>query len=335
MDKLFDAVNGDTADRKRGKEYLTNITTNSNHLPFFVKIKDFFKNMKFLGARSKPPSQEGWLRTLNGIKRIFNNITTKYNIKTLSVRRLNQDPLENCFGCIRSNCACNPNPTAAQFTAALKTSVITNLINNNKNRNCLDDNNDLLSNFKVFLESKSCSNPSVCNATNIFNTVSVEGLDMPQSSGEMQACAYVCGFIVKNMPTNCSICISIMLADQNTEVCHSFTSFKEYDEYSNSLKYVQYNFCEIVESAANKINDYLKNNAYLNGVKLNLNKICEQISTDWLKGCEEHYDENRNRIMSSTIAICLKRFCVLKNQKFLEDASRKAMIRKINILKHS
>ncbi|KAF9417923.1 hypothetical protein HW555_005068, partial [Spodoptera exigua] len=32
MDKLFDAVNGDTPDRKRGKEFLTNMTSTSPHI---------------------------------------------------------------------------------------------------------------------------------------------------------------------------------------------------------------------------------------------------------------------------------------------------------------
>lgn len=132
LDKLFDAMNGDTPDRKRGKKYLTNMSSTSPHLDLFNEMRVFFTEMKFLGARSKPPSQDGWLRTMNAIERIFKCLK-KYYINTLCVRRLNQDPLENCFGCIRSNCGCNPNPTSVQFIAALKTSIITNLINNKKN----------------------------------------------------------------------------------------------------------------------------------------------------------------------------------------------------------
>lgn len=105
-----------------------------------------------MGARNISLSQEGWLRTIHAIEKLRININYKYIIQTLPVRRLNQDPLENCFGCIRSNCRSNPNPTSSQFVAMLKTSLITNLININKNRNCLDDNNDVLNNFKIFLE---------------------------------------------------------------------------------------------------------------------------------------------------------------------------------------
>lgn len=130
------------------------------------------------------------MRTLNAIKRVYNNLK-KYNLSTLSVRRLNQDPLENCFGCIRSNCGCNPNPTSVQFIAALKTSIITNIINNNKNRNCLDDNNELLNNFKVFLR-KGCGKTTFTEEQAISNENSsapylddisikgVEELDIPR-----------------------------------------------------------------------------------------------------------------------------------------------------------
>lgn len=37
MDKLFDAMNGDSPDLKRGKEYLTNMSSTSPHLKLFYK----------------------------------------------------------------------------------------------------------------------------------------------------------------------------------------------------------------------------------------------------------------------------------------------------------
>ena len=334
MDSLFDAVNGDTPDRKRGKEFLTNMTPTSPHLKIFSKMKLFFKEMKFVGARSKPPSQEGWLRSINAIEKIFKNLRNIYNISSLSVRRLNQDPLENCFGCIRSNCGCNPNPTSVQFIAALKTGILSNLLNNNKNRNCLDDNNDLLNNFKIFLEPKSVTNVNPSASSLVINVEGAENIDIFQCSGEMQACAYVCGFIFKNMAIECSICKSIMLADPNTEICHTFTAFKEYSDTRSSLNYVQYGFCEMVESAAKIINNYLKENSHKENIKINLLEACKNIKTDWLRRCEDHYSTNVEKIISSTIAICLKRFCKLKNQEFVEEASKKSMKKKINILKH-
>lgn len=48
-------------------------------------------------------------------------------MKSLETRRLQQDALENLFGCIRANCGCNMNPTAVQFVAGFKTAILSNL----------------------------------------------------------------------------------------------------------------------------------------------------------------------------------------------------------------
>lgn len=61
-----------------------------------------------------------------------------------------------------------------------------------------------------------------------------------------------------------------MLADQNTQVCHLFTLFKEYDDVKCSLNYIQYRFCKMVEKAANLVNNYLKDHSHTEKIKMNL-----------------------------------------------------------------
>lgn len=84
IDHLFDSLNGDTPDPKRGKKYLSNITRRSPHLQYYKKMKEFFKEMTFVGARTKPPSQDGFIKTLNAVKRLFTNLETICNVKSLS-----------------------------------------------------------------------------------------------------------------------------------------------------------------------------------------------------------------------------------------------------------
>ncbi|KAL4719436.1 hypothetical protein ACJJTC_011588 [Scirpophaga incertulas] len=104
---------------------------------------------------------------------------------------------------------------------------------------------------------------------------------IPQYSGEMQACAYVCGFIAKNIENDCLVCGQMFIADQNTEVCHIFTSFKENDEEKSTLKYIQPSFCSFVENAATNINNHLKENSHKDNIKVNLRKKCELLNYDW------------------------------------------------------
>ncbi|XP_052747040.1 uncharacterized protein LOC112046793 [Bicyclus anynana] len=122
MDNIFDSLNADTPDLKRGKRYFTNITKKSEHLQLFHDMKTLFQNICFIGVRCAPPSVNGWIRTIRAVERLWHNLQ-KLNINALATRRLNQDPLENLFGCIRGHCGSNPNPNVPQFIAGLKTSI--------------------------------------------------------------------------------------------------------------------------------------------------------------------------------------------------------------------
>lgn len=87
----------------------------------------------------------------------------------------------------------------------------------------------------------------------------------------------------------------------------------------------------MVEKAANLINNYLKDHSHTEKIKMNLyTLLTENLDKDWLKGCEEHYAVNIETIIKSTIAICLKRFCKIKNGRSVQ----KSWKRKINILKN-
>lgn len=105
--------------------------------------------MKYIGSRSNPPSQEGWIQTINAVERVFKNLL-KENITTLSTRRLNQDPLENFFGCVRYNSGSNDNPTISQFVAGVKTAIISNLKHTGRNKNCENDDSILNNNLSTF-----------------------------------------------------------------------------------------------------------------------------------------------------------------------------------------
>lgn len=116
--------------------------------------------------RCKPSAQEGFKWTLNAVECLFLNLERQYNIESLSTCRLNQDPLENYFACIRSNCGSNINPNTLQFVAALKTSMINNLLHSSKNKNCKDYNNVILNDLKYFLTQ---DNPKKRNKSSCWN----------------------------------------------------------------------------------------------------------------------------------------------------------------------
>lgn len=339
MDKLFDSVNAHTPDLRGGKPLSTNLQDNTPHLELFRHMREFFKNLKFLGCRRAPPSQEGWVWTLNGLERIWKNLKNKHkDIKSLATRRLQQDPLENLFGCIRGNCGANTKPTAGQFVAGLKTAVLSNL-SHIVIGNCENDENEVfISNYKTLLAPDvpdDSTEDSIEKDMQHQINYTYEDSVREDDSGEIQACAYVCGFITKKNPNKtCQFCKKIFISDEQLAE-HLFIDFKEYSEVKKSLIYATKELILCVERSATIVNNFLKNEAYKNNLKENVYNILKAtIDYSFLDNCEAHKQSNVTYLMKSTFLICIKRFCTLKNRNFAEESSRAALRRKMDILQH-
>jgi hypothetical protein len=79
----------------------------------------------------------------------------------LHTQNLNQDPLENIFGAIRSYCALNNNPTVGQFIDAQKTTISNGLAFRGLwGTNCEDDGTSLLDNLQSLLREPDTSLPN-------------------------------------------------------------------------------------------------------------------------------------------------------------------------------
>lgn len=53
MDKLFDVLNSDSADLRRGKPFSTNLGEKTQQIEFLKNMLLFFKNIHFVGTRAK------------------------------------------------------------------------------------------------------------------------------------------------------------------------------------------------------------------------------------------------------------------------------------------
>lgn len=343
MDQLFDTLNSDSADLRRGKPLATNIKESSPHHNFIREMKIFFKDLKFVGCKNTPPSQEGWIWTLNAIELLWKSLTQAHkSLKSLATRRLQQDPLENLFGCIRGNCGSNSNPTTVQFIAGLKTTLLSNLAHIASQKNCeYDDNQAIIDNFKLFLGDDKISQVDEnipIEATSELSLQWESKEPMPEKileeNGEIQACTYVCGFILKKYKNACEKCLKMLTTNDRTAM-HTFVQFKEFNDYKESLQYANKTFVDCIEFCSANINDYLKVNAHKNHLK---EKICNSLKAnanfDFLNDCLMHKEQNINFILNSVFHIVVKRFCTKTNRHFVQDASTLAFKKKINILKH-
>ncbi|KAJ8910305.1 hypothetical protein NQ315_003783 [Exocentrus adspersus] len=233
VDNLFDSLNGTGTLFSDGKQFRCSLSEVSPHLEFWSKLLPKIKNWKLIdfGTSKDCTKQyhfvEGWQLTIRSVIYIWNNLRQK-GLRYLSLRSLNQDPLENLFGQIRQHGISNSNPTCHQFVAALKTVVVNNLtVPLSKNQNCEDDNCTPLGDFCSFLLQQSAidsnsSGSDDCDLTDL-QCYSVEDNDN-------QGTTYVAGYILSKIKVpDCEICRR-HLYSPDVQQNHLFVTFKEYDD---------------------------------------------------------------------------------------------------------
>ncbi|XP_034239127.1 uncharacterized protein LOC117644050 [Thrips palmi] len=152
-DKLFDSFNG-SSPRGRGKALRVNLSENSPHWAFWKEAEERIKKWWFVNSKTVFSSHLGWLENISAVKDLWQDLKDDYQFEYLNLRRLNQDPLENLFSVIKSNGA--KVPTAVQFIAGLKTSIVTNLRNSGiRGANCEEDGGELLTDMNKLFEEAS------------------------------------------------------------------------------------------------------------------------------------------------------------------------------------
>lgn len=171
---------------------------------------------KELCTVARPPSQWGWITSINAILHIWNEVSQAGFIY-LQQRALNQDPLENLFGLIRSYCGANHNPTFPQFAAAFKTSIVNGLALKGLSENCQANDAAVLSDLRAFLVSKVKETES--NSTDeieIKDTCHdiLTEIESSVESGDVSvlSAAYVAGFIARKLLgiSSCDSCKTLL-----------------------------------------------------------------------------------------------------------------------------
>jgi len=152
MDQVFDSVNGSSVKPEKGKTLRCEITNSSAHVAFWNEAIGVFNSMRFVTKDGKltTPCIKNWVITLRSLIYIWGKLNK--NFKFLSLRNINQDPLECTFGAIRSHGVRNINPTTIQFVSSFKTLLINNFSSVKSIGNCeITDTDHVLDNLKQFL----------------------------------------------------------------------------------------------------------------------------------------------------------------------------------------
>ncbi|KAF2890652.1 hypothetical protein ILUMI_15521 [Ignelater luminosus] len=286
IDKLLDSLNGFGFDSS--KEFYRALSENSPHLAFWSNMlvqlsqwklitrdagKDVTKQYAFI---------EGWQITIRSIIDIWNRLKQE-GFKYLSLRSVNQDPLENLFGLVRQRGVRNTNPTCHQFIAALKTSVVNNLSNISTNDNCENDNCSPLSNLTSFLEG--CyDNPQNLDVIDYKEFV-------PESTSNIednQATAYVTGYLLhKIVIPDCDACKKTFLSGEVTNK-HIFVNFKEHGNATTNLIYASEKAITTLDQIHNRLYEYLEYCGHLQQIENKFKELNKELFNSLINTCSEH-----------------------------------------------
>jgi len=154
------------------------VTRHSAHHSFWYDAIRQLNNIKFIDKKTKKPvstpSLNNWIITIKGFQKLWATID-KAGIKYLKTRNINQDPLENFFGMIRSHNRRNINPTGFNFESSFKTLLINNLTGKHSiGSNCEEDTNkEVLFSLQHFVE----NSIDILNVSNINIIEEIEGTE--------------------------------------------------------------------------------------------------------------------------------------------------------------
>ncbi|XP_048477777.1 uncharacterized protein LOC119693658 [Plutella xylostella] len=204
FDELFDSLNGsyDNSKKRCGKILLKAVTPKSEHSKVWARAKKVLKTMKFVtnqGREGSVPSITNWLRTLNNVELLKNQLIDEHKIKSIWMRHFNQDPLENFFGCIRSHGCRNISPTALGFESAFTSLLINNLNSNHSvGSNCQEDKCRIFQSMKSLLNKEDVKENNITEVDMCDIECKIEDFREKASNTVIfSQLSYVAGYILK------------------------------------------------------------------------------------------------------------------------------------------
>eukprot|EP00794_Sanderia_malayensis_P008345 gene8345-9246_t len=237
FDKIFDCCNSSSF--TESKFCRRPITTGSPHVRELENVLSFIQSIKVINPAnnedriSQLKCLDGWCITIKSILSLWEKLNTERGISYLLTRQLNQDPLENFFGCIRQQGGCSDNPTPVQFIQAYRKLFHTNLLSV-VSGNCEQDKDVLMVTLQGLGQRK-----------NIFETVvptkPIQIISTDYASEGIQrrlvqsnAVAYMAGYLLRKTYEKHKCCKCSVLSTKNFDCSeNTFISLKAFDTDSS------------------------------------------------------------------------------------------------------
>ena len=234
MDSLFEIVNSILACMTLNCTSVRALQDNSPSFEYLCMMTDIFKRLKIQGSRGATPCTTGWQLSISAVIALWNDVKSVCGVKYLCTRKLNQDPLENCFSFIRAKCGFSANPDPKQFADAYKQVLIKSCISQSELSNCESVTKLLL--LEVFgTPSKQCANyTAVIASDDALGITELAAIDV-NSQPQQNALFYIGGYICKKYLAkhSCKECTSSLTCSELSDLSDSSTTFLQQKSYNS------------------------------------------------------------------------------------------------------
>ncbi|KAK3929483.1 Transposable element P transposase [Frankliniella fusca] len=332
-DNFFDLTNGASSSPAEQKKFTrSNVSNDSLHhkeWPLMIKhLQNWTYIRKTTGERHVPPCVKGWVQSVKGIMWLWSHLKSdSAPIRSLNLRHLNQDALDNMFGTLRQCCGSTSDMTVIQFKAALKTFIVTNLTGKVVNKNCMDDDSYILNDMHCLL-SRVDSDSSIAvpqqqqSLLHALQPLPVE-IDSRLHEIRVQAPAFISSTLVSNILNNmsCNDCQSV-LTTNNTESYHlNFAlSASHYALKKDCTHYASVQVTNMFVKCQEIFEKEWKRNLHTENVVPQLIEKFQN-AVDWsFLSCEVHASEVKEHLLQK---ICI---CLLERKVKMINTNRKKSI---------
>ena len=148
LNDVADGINGDNRGDTTSRR--SPWTIDSYHDQFFGEARSTLKKMQFVNPQTKKrvrtdaPCLQNLVDTLQGFRMLWQKLQD-LGFTSFSPRNLNQDPLENFFGNVKSHDFRSNKPTCYQFESIFKSLLLTNLTSKRTpGYNCEEDHGNFI-----------------------------------------------------------------------------------------------------------------------------------------------------------------------------------------------
>lgn len=337
-DQRFDSCNSRKIAQDKEKPLSEVVTDKSQHHNFWRIAIQKIRNMRYVDRKTlkplpNPPTLNNWIFTLKGLEDLW-KIVRKDGFSHL--RTVNQDPIENLFGNLKSHGFRDNTPSCKQAESVLKALMITSLTSTHSlTANCLDDGAVALTSLNV-----------LCQAPNLNSEKSgnrMHDLDFPDQPAEIipenrspavtvnrLRCAknFAVEFIKKTkIIKDCKHCEALFFCNNplRNEFVPLMQKYNMKDIKTAAADFFELGFC----TAEKAINTQLGRSCWRGNLLLRIKDFLireKKVSFDWVT-CIEHRSIIVHKFYNCIITYCIDRWCnhlnrLLKGQTMINKGTR-------------